>query len=135
MASETTIAGPFDDHLATRLMHQRIVVLGQQVDDARVDRYSSRHGRQPCGEGALPAVQVLMAAAARFADSRAAGQQRSKCRPHLGCGVARIALGLVANIAGSDTDRNLWSRHRACINIGTVRHDRPFGVRPGPAGN
>jgi ATP-dependent Clp protease protease subunit len=38
MASETTIAGPFDDHLATRLMHQRIVVLGQEVDDAIANR-------------------------------------------------------------------------------------------------
>jgi len=38
MPSETTIAGPFDDQLATRLMHQRIVVLGQQVDDAIANR-------------------------------------------------------------------------------------------------
>ena len=38
MSSETTIAGPFDDQLATRLMHQRIVVLGQQVDDAIANR-------------------------------------------------------------------------------------------------
>ena len=38
MASETTIAGPFDDQLATRLMHQRIVVLGQEVDDPIANR-------------------------------------------------------------------------------------------------
>jgi len=38
VASETTIAGPFDDQLATRLMHQRIVVLGQEVDDPIANR-------------------------------------------------------------------------------------------------
>ena len=38
MASETTIAGPFDDQLASRLMHQRIVVLGQEVDDPIANR-------------------------------------------------------------------------------------------------
>jgi len=38
MASETTITGPFDDQLATRLMHQRIVVLGQEVDDPLANR-------------------------------------------------------------------------------------------------
>jgi len=38
MAAETAIAGPFDDQLATRLMHQRIVVLGQGVDDPIANR-------------------------------------------------------------------------------------------------
>ena len=38
MASETTIAGPFDDQLASRLMHQRIVVLGQEVDEEIANR-------------------------------------------------------------------------------------------------
>ena len=38
MASETTIAGPFDDQLATRLLHQRIIVLGQEVDDPIANR-------------------------------------------------------------------------------------------------
>ncbi len=38
MASDTTIAGPFDDQLAGRLMHQRIVVLGQEVDDPIANR-------------------------------------------------------------------------------------------------
>ena len=38
MAAETAIAGPFDDQLATRLMHQRIVVLGQEVDDPVANR-------------------------------------------------------------------------------------------------
>ena len=38
MASETTITGPFDDQLAARLMHQRIVVLGQEVDEAIANR-------------------------------------------------------------------------------------------------
>ncbi len=31
-------SGPFDDQLATRLLHQRIVVLGQEVDDAIANR-------------------------------------------------------------------------------------------------
>ena len=38
MAAETAIAGPFDDQLASRLMHQRIVVLGQEVDDPLANR-------------------------------------------------------------------------------------------------
>ena len=38
MAAETAIAGPFDDQLATRLMHQRIVVLGQELDDPVANR-------------------------------------------------------------------------------------------------
>ena len=38
MASETTITGPFDDQLAARLLHQRIVVLGQEVDDPIANR-------------------------------------------------------------------------------------------------
>ena len=38
MASETTIAGPFDDQLASRLMHQRIVVLRQEVDEEIANR-------------------------------------------------------------------------------------------------
>ena len=31
-------AAPFDDHLSARLLHQRIVVLGQEVDDAVANR-------------------------------------------------------------------------------------------------
>jgi ATP-dependent Clp protease, protease subunit len=38
MAAETTITGPFDDQLASRLMHQRIVVLGQEVDEEIANR-------------------------------------------------------------------------------------------------
>jgi hypothetical protein len=38
MASEMTIAGPFDDQLATRLMHQRIAVFGQEVDEEIANR-------------------------------------------------------------------------------------------------
>ena len=38
MASELTVAGPFDNQLATRLMHQRIVVLGQEVDEEIANR-------------------------------------------------------------------------------------------------
>jgi ATP-dependent Clp protease protease subunit len=49
MASEKTIAGPFDDQLATRLMHQRIVVLGQEVDDPIANRI--------CAELLLPSAE------------------------------------------------------------------------------
>ena len=38
MAAEVTPSGPFDDQLATRLLHQRIVVLGQEVDDPIANR-------------------------------------------------------------------------------------------------
>ena len=38
MAGEALPAGPFDDQLATRLLHQRIVVLGQEVDDPIANR-------------------------------------------------------------------------------------------------
>ena len=38
MASESPLAAPFDDHLSARLLHQRIVVLGQEVDDAVANR-------------------------------------------------------------------------------------------------
>jgi ATP-dependent Clp protease, protease subunit len=37
-AGELPAYGPFDDQLATRLLHQRIVVLGQEVDDAIANR-------------------------------------------------------------------------------------------------
>ena len=54
---------------------------GVEVDDqdagvagSGIDRHRCRNGRQPCGKWALPAVQVLVAAAAGFADSWAAGQ-------------------------------------------------------------
>ena len=33
MASEPALNAAFDDHLSARLLHQRIVVLGQEVDD------------------------------------------------------------------------------------------------------
>jgi ATP-dependent Clp protease protease subunit len=38
MHTETLPSGPFDDQLATRLLHQRIVVLGQEVDDPVANR-------------------------------------------------------------------------------------------------
>jgi ATP-dependent Clp protease protease subunit len=38
MAAEVTPSGPFDDQLATRLLHQRIIVLGQEVDDPIANR-------------------------------------------------------------------------------------------------
>ena len=36
--SQPTPIGPFDDQLTARLMHQRILVLGQEVDDAIANR-------------------------------------------------------------------------------------------------
>ena len=38
MATEVTPSGPFDDQLSARLLHQRIVVLGQEVDDPIANR-------------------------------------------------------------------------------------------------
>ena len=38
MRAEVPAGGPFDDQLATRLLHQRIVVLGQEVDDPVANR-------------------------------------------------------------------------------------------------
>lgn len=38
MAAEMSPSGPFDDQLASRLLHQRIVVLGQEVDDPIANR-------------------------------------------------------------------------------------------------
>jgi len=38
MASDAPPVGAFDDHLSARLLHQRIVVLGQEVDDAVANR-------------------------------------------------------------------------------------------------
>jgi len=37
-APPSTLAGPFDDQLSQRLLHQRIVVLGTEVDDAVANR-------------------------------------------------------------------------------------------------
>ena len=37
-AADVAASGPFDDQLATRLLHQRIVVLGQEVDDPIANR-------------------------------------------------------------------------------------------------
>lgn len=37
-AAQAPPLGPFDDQLATRLLHQRIVVLGQEVDDPIANR-------------------------------------------------------------------------------------------------
>ena len=36
--ADAAASGPFDDQLATRLLHQRIVVLGQEVDDPIANR-------------------------------------------------------------------------------------------------
>src|SRR6478735_2346167 len=36
--TQPTLTGPFDDQLTARLMHQRILVLGQEVDDAIANR-------------------------------------------------------------------------------------------------
>ncbi len=38
MRAEAPALAPFDDHLASRLLHQRIIVLGQEVDDAIANR-------------------------------------------------------------------------------------------------
>jgi ATP-dependent Clp protease protease subunit len=38
MRAEAPLGGPFDDQLSTRLMHQRIIVLGQEVDDPVANR-------------------------------------------------------------------------------------------------
>lgn len=38
LRAEAPQSGPFDDQLATRLLHQRIVVLGQEVDDPVANR-------------------------------------------------------------------------------------------------
>lgn len=38
LASDPPAAAAFDDHLSARLLHQRIVVLGQEVDDAVANR-------------------------------------------------------------------------------------------------
>jgi ATP-dependent Clp protease, protease subunit len=38
MAAEAQLQGPFDDQLSGRLLHQRIVVLGQEVDDPIANR-------------------------------------------------------------------------------------------------
>ncbi|MGS0684739.1 ClpP family protease [Nakamurella sp. GG22] len=38
LRAEAPQGGPFDDQLATRLLHQRIVVLGQEVDDPVANR-------------------------------------------------------------------------------------------------
>jgi ATP-dependent Clp protease protease subunit len=40
--STTTLAGPFDDQLSGRLLFQRIVVLGQEVDDAVANRITAQ---------------------------------------------------------------------------------------------
>src|SRR4051794_6129620 len=38
MATTEQLTGPFDDQLSSRLLHQRIVVLGQEVDDPIANR-------------------------------------------------------------------------------------------------
>lgn len=40
--TETTHIAPFDDHLAARLLHQRIVLVGSEVDDAVAGRVTSQ---------------------------------------------------------------------------------------------
>ncbi len=38
MTTAPDLTGPLDDHLANRLLHQRVIVLGQAVDDASANR-------------------------------------------------------------------------------------------------
>jgi len=40
--TETTPTPPFDDHLAARLLHQRIVLVGSEIDDAVANRVTSQ---------------------------------------------------------------------------------------------
>ncbi|GAB2468294.1 ATP-dependent Clp protease proteolytic subunit [Promicromonospora xylanilytica] len=40
--TETSPAQPFDDHLATRLLHQRIVLIGTEIDDTVANRVTSQ---------------------------------------------------------------------------------------------
>ncbi|MFI2365884.1 ClpP family protease [Promicromonospora sp. NPDC019610] len=40
--TETTLVQPFDDHLATRLLHQRIVLIGSEIDNAVANRVTSQ---------------------------------------------------------------------------------------------
>ncbi len=39
---ETIQTQPFEDHLATRLLHQRIVLIGSEIDDAVANRVTSQ---------------------------------------------------------------------------------------------
>ncbi len=40
--TETSQTQPLDDHLATRLLHQRIVLVGSEIDDAVANRVTSQ---------------------------------------------------------------------------------------------
>ncbi|MGW2093103.1 ClpP family protease [Promicromonospora sukumoe] len=40
--TETSQTQPLDDHLATRLLHQRIVLIGSEIDDAVANRVTSQ---------------------------------------------------------------------------------------------
>ena len=40
--TETSHLQPFDDHLAARLLHQRIVLIGSEIDDAVANRVTSQ---------------------------------------------------------------------------------------------
>ncbi|MFD2027998.1 ClpP family protease [Promicromonospora aerolata] len=40
--TETSHSQPFDDHLATRLLHQRIVLIGSEIDDTVANRVTSQ---------------------------------------------------------------------------------------------
>jgi ATP-dependent Clp protease protease subunit len=40
--TETSHPQPFDDHLASRLLHQRIVLIGAEIDDAVANRVTSQ---------------------------------------------------------------------------------------------
>lgn len=40
--TDTTHTQPFDDHLASRLLHQRIVLIGSEIDDAVANRVTSQ---------------------------------------------------------------------------------------------
>ena len=42
MTTTTTLSGPFDDQLSQRLLFQRIVVLGTEVDDAVANRVAAQ---------------------------------------------------------------------------------------------
>lgn len=64
MRSEAVPGGPFDDQLATRLLHQRIVVLGQEVDDPVANRVYAQLLLLSAGTRgkrfALPNARILM---------------------------------------------------------------------------
>ena len=96
MSTAPPTVRPFDDDLSTRLLHQRIVVLGQEVDDA--DRQPRlRPAAAAVRRGPAPRHRALhqLARAARSA-------RRSPCTTR--CGSSRttsstLAMGLAASAA------------------------------------